>query len=213
MRQYFLSMLRSFVIQKILLLLVIFFGVQSSGEATHEWSPYFPFTQLSGDTHVVLKPSSTLGNQKFNYQINAQDIDGEASATMELSRVEGYKSADTQMTGVKSSFGSRTAPYPGHITSTIDCQSKKYVRERDFKFESAPSKLILAVASSRRIYGVCALEDVKFASIFWSGYDEKRKQLTTVRLFKTVKDPKKINEEQNSLLKTFSALFPQPGGA
>lgn len=166
----------------------------------------FPYSDSSIDTHITLEESTSAAQRSF-YTITNGSVEGKASITLATDATVGQSLISSQIFGIKRSFESTTAPYPGFITQVIACETKKYVKEESISFAGKPSKMILAVASGRRLFGICSLEEIKYASLFWTGYDEQRKQVVTVELFKPIEDLNKIDESQVKLKEIFRKVI------
>lgn len=163
----------------------------------------FPYGPSSADVQIALKHRNSNAAQRSVYLIKAGDIDGEAILDYALTAEAGRSMVHSQMAGIKSSFENMRAPYGGQITSRIDCNAQKYMKEQTVPFAGMETRLILAVAGGRRIFGICTIEQVQYASAFWSAYDEKRELVLTIKLFKPVADPKEIDQAQQQVLQTF----------
>lgn len=171
----------------------------------------FPYSESSAGVQIKLK-ENTSAAQGSVYTITAGQIDGEAVLNSAPTASLGQSLVNSQIVGVESTFQNSRAPYAGHITALIECNTNKFVKEKIVSFAGAETKLILAVTSGRRIFGVCSIEEVKYASVFWSGYDEQRRQVLTVKLFKPITDPNKIEESQQEIFGIFQKVINHPGG-
>lgn len=173
-------------------------------------SAQFPYAQSNQDLSIVLSKNVSVERHFFTYVIKSNDVEGEAVLTPVSSDDAGKAIVLSQIVGTKNTFANSRAPYAGHITSNIECNTKKYVREQKFLFGRSESTILLAVTNDRHIFGVCTLEQVKYASIVWAFYDDKRKHVISVKLFKPVSDIQKIEESYQDILKTFNLVMAQP---
>ena len=162
---------------------------------------------LAVDIKVVLKEKSSEKTGRAIYTVTAGDIDGQATITSVSSASEGKTMVSAEIVGVKSTFGSRNAPYGGHITSTIRCYTQKYVKEKSIFFANEKTQVILAVASNRRIFGICAADEIKYATAVWSAYDKSKSRVLTVKLFKPITDPIQIEKSQKEILQIFNEVI------
>lgn len=169
--------------------------------------PDFPYSDSKADIQITLDESTLNKAQRSFYEIKAGAIDGKATFTSVSTFSLGQSIMNSQIFGIKSTFESTTAPYPGFITQVIACETKKYVKEQNIVFSGKASKMILAVVSNRRLFGICSLDEIKYTSLFWTGYDEKRKQVVTIELFNPVTDISKINESQNEIIQIFNKII------
>ncbi len=169
----------------------------------------FPYSSSSTDVKIILREHPSDVDQRSVYLIKFGDIEGEAVLTPAFTKSEGQADIDSQIISITSTFRDSVAPYPGHITSSIRCDSTKYLKEKILSFRGADTKLILAVASGRHIFGVCSSNEIKYASAFWAAYDEQRKLVVTVKLFKPIGDPNKIEESQEEIRSVFNKVIHQ----
>lgn len=169
--------------------------------------------QVFGDDLIVApKMPHTEENQPVFYTIGLKNIEGEAILEPVSKLKDGEARVNEELVGVKSTFRNTAAPYGGHITSTIECHAKKFLKEETFSFGGAKTEVILAVASQRRLFGVCALDEIKYASVFWSAYDKEKKRVITVKLFKQIGDVSKIGTYQNDIFKNLKRVVNKIGG-
>lgn len=164
----------------------------------------FPYGESKNGLSIVLKES---GQGVRKYLISSKGIGGDASVISVSNSKDGQLIVDSELYGVKSSFESRAAPYPGAITTTISCATQAYIKEQSLMFLGQATELILAVASNRQIFGICTNEEIKYAAAVWSAFDTKRAQVVTVRLFKAIKDIKDITEVQAELTKVLERII------
>lgn len=167
----------------------------------------FPYGPSSADVQILLKEHTSAVGQRYVYLVKAGDIEGEAVLTSAPTSTIGRAIVDSQIVGVTSPFENSVAPYPGQITSLIACNTRKYVKEQNFRFGSVETKLVLAVASARRIFGSCSADEIKHAAIFWAAYDEQRRQVVTVKLFKPISGPDNVAESQQEILRIFRKIM------
>ena len=170
-----------------------------------------PYLQSSSAIQITLKNHSSSVHQT-SYLITSGDIEGDADLTPAPSTAEGQLIVSSQLVGVKSTFENSNAPYGGQITALITCNMQKYVKEQPVTFEGSVSQAILAVATARRGFGACSFDLVKYASVFWAGYDMQRKQVLTIKLFKPVMNPNKIDDSQKEILQILKKIINKSGG-
>ena len=163
----------------------------------------------ASDVQVVLKVPASATSRSSIYDVTSGEIDGQATVTRVNSESEGLTTVDAEIYGIKSTFSSRNAPYGGHITATIECHAKKYVKEKNIPFGNEKSEVILAVASSRRIFGICTADEIKFASGTWAAFDKAKNRVLSVQLFKPVADSKEIKKAQDEILKIVNEVITQ----
>lgn len=161
---------------------------------------------LASDVQVVLKSSSETTRRSI-YTINSGDIDGQATITAVDSATTAQSMVNAEIVGVKSTFNNSNAPYGGHITSTIKCHTHKYIKEKSLNFSGEKTQVILAVASSRRIFGICAADEISFASGTWAGYDKTKSRVLAVKLFKPISNPVQIDKSQQAILEIFNKVI------
>lgn len=164
-----------------------------------------PYLHASSEVQILKKDSQ--GSHGTLYSIKAGDIDGEAVLTSAPTATVGQSIIHSQVVGIESAFASSRVPYAGHITAQMDCNAKKFVKEQSFIFEGEQTKLILAVANARRILGSCLLEEIKHVSGFWAAYDQQRKQVLTLKLFKRVEGPEQIDQSQQEVKRVFQKII------
>lgn len=190
--------------------------VISASFAVKFWSESdggFPYGQSSEGLEIKQKDPSFGAAEGRAFRIKSGDIEGEAMVTAAPMKSAGQSMVNAELVGVKSTFQVSRAPYGGHITSFIDCEANKYIKEQNVAFAGAQTQMIMAVATARRIFGSCSTDQIKFASMIWSGYDEVRKQVLTVKLFKPVNDASAINQSQEEIFKVFQKVISHPGGS
>lgn len=159
----------------------------------------FPYSDSSADIQIILDESTSEKAQRSFYEIKSGVVEGKATLTSAATFSLGQSITNSQIFGIKSTFENTTAPYPGFITQVIACETKKYVKEKNISLGGKAGKMILAVVSGRRLFGICSLEEIKYASLFWTAYDEQRKQVVTVELFKPITDLNNIDESQKEI--------------
>jgi hypothetical protein len=170
----------------------------------------FPYGRSSSEIQVSPKENDFAVGRRTAYQVRSGDIEGEAILTPVHSATEADAMVDSQIFGVKSAFQERPAPYGGQITALIACDPQKYVKEQTVPFAGKDARLLLAVASGRKVYGSCSAEEIKYASIFLSAFDDARGQAITVKLFKPVANMAEIQPSQEALLKILHHLLSLP---
>lgn len=170
----------------------------------------FSYSQSSADIQIKPKESNFAAGQRSIFQVSAGSIEGEAVLTPVPAAGEGGSLVEAQLYGVKSAFQERPAPYGGQITAKIACDSQKYIQERAIPFGGGDGWLILAVASGRRLYGSCTAEEIKYASVFWAAFDEKKMQAVTVKLFKPVGSLEEIGASQQELVRVLRRVMGLP---
>lgn len=166
----------------------------------------FPYSQPSPGMEIQPKESNFAASQRLVFQIKAGLVEGEAILVPAQTAAEGEGFVESQIFGIKSTFLERPAPYAGQITSRVACDSQKYVKERAVPFAGSESRLILAVASGRRLFGSCSAEEIKFAAVIWAAFDRQRGQAVTVKLFKPVAGPQDIAPAQQEALQVLRKL-------
>lgn len=172
----------------------------------------FPYAAAVSGVQITLKDPAMVGEPRATFTIAAGDIDGEAVLTKDLMASQAQSFVDSEIVGVTSTFKSSIAPYPGYITTLMDCDTQKYLKEENFVFEGEATKLIFAVASDRRVYGTCSMGDVKYASVFWVAYDKRRRQAVSVKLFKPISNPAEVENTQQEILPIFKKIMHEAGG-
>lgn len=166
----------------------------------------FPYSKSSDETQITFDESISADQRSF-YMIKSGEVDGKATLTSAADATVGQSVINSQIFGIKSTFENTTAPYPGFITQEIACETKKYVKEESVPFAGKESKMILAVVSGRRLFGICSLEEIKYASLYWTAYDEKRKHVVTIELFRPITDLSMIEESQKELQQIFNKVM------
>ncbi|MBN8542141.1 MAG: hypothetical protein J0L82_17245 [Deltaproteobacteria bacterium] len=187
------------------------FGCGTSWSAEKKIS--FPYGKSSADVQIVLKEHDPSAMRTAVFSIQANDIEGEADLVSAPTPNMGRMIVDAKISTIKSTVENMHAPYGGEITKTIECKARKFVRERQISVPELESKLILAVATNRKIFGPCALEEIGNAAIFFAAYDKKRNQVVTVQLFKPLKfvnatvDTTQIEEFQEAAIRILAKLM------
>lgn len=171
----------------------------------------FPYAAPAGDVEIKLKGNGSTAQGEV-YEITAGDVHGEATLVSAPTSNIAQGIVNSHIVGVTSTFRNSRAPYAGQITAVINCDTKKFVKEQPMPFLGQRAEMVLAVANSRRIFGICAINEVKFATGTWAGYDADRKQVLTVKLFKPVDDPGAIEDSQKSIVQVFQKVINQQGG-
>ena len=164
---------------------------------------------LAAEIQVTLKAPASEKMGRAIYTITAGDIDGEASVVTVASPNNGKTMASAEIVGVKSTFSSTNAPYGGQITSTIQCHTQKYIKEQNINFNDEKTQVILAVASNRRIFGICTVNEIKFAVAVWSVYDKKRSRVLSVKLYKPISEATQIQKAQQDILQILNKVINQ----
>ncbi len=162
------------------------------------------------NVEVTVKFAATDRNPRTVYTIKADDIEGQATTTPVKTEKEAQTLISVEIVGVRSTFASANAPYGGQITSTIKCYTQKYVKEKTIPLNSEKAQVIMAVASDRKISGICSADEVKFASALLAAYDKDKNRVLVVKLFKPVtngKEAKQIDAAQQNLLETFNKVI------
>jgi hypothetical protein len=172
----------------------------------------FPYGN-SSDLQIQLKEHRLEGERNSVYFIKSADIEGEAALTPAPTLDLGQSFVNSQIVGVKSTFESSRAPYAGQITAMIDCHTKKFVKEQTLPFLGGESTAIMAVATGRHIFGSCSVDEMKYAAIVWAGYDQKRRQVLSVKLFKPVQGALQVELAQQEILRVLKTVIQQPGGS
>lgn len=167
----------------------------------------FPYGSPVKEIQIILKSYKPASARTTVFTIQAGGIQGEADLVSAPTANVGRLIIDANASTLKSTVENMHAPYGGEITSTIECRARKYVKDRDISFPGLDSKLILAVATSRKIFGVCALEEIGNVAVYFTAYDKKRKQVLTVQLFKPITDLKKIDEFQEEIFKLLQKII------
>jgi hypothetical protein len=171
----------------------------------------FPYGH-SADLQIQLKGHRAEGERSSVYLIKSADIEGEATLTSAPTIDLGQSFVNSQIVSVKSTFESSRAPYAGQITAIIDCHTKKFVKEQTLPFLGEESTAVMAVATSRHIFGSCSVDEMKYAAIAWAGYDRKRRQVLSVKLFKPVQGAAQVELAQQEILGILKTVIQQPGG-
>lgn len=165
---------------------------------------------LGPDIEIVLKEHDPEALQNKIFTIKAKEIEGEASLASVPNSDIGNIMVHSQIVGLKSTFSSMRAPYSGHITALIECKAQDYLKELGIPFGSSATTAILAVATQQRIVGACALEQIKYASAFWAGYDDEHNQVVSIKLFKPIADLQMVDQYQEDLSQTLIKITRQP---
>ncbi|MDX9731607.1 MAG: hypothetical protein RBT63_07545 [Bdellovibrionales bacterium] len=165
---------------------------------------------LDSNIQIILKEHHPEALQNAIYSIKSGAIEGEAFLTSAPTSSIGHMMVSSQIVVLKTTVENMRAPYAGHITAVIECKARKYMKERTVPFGSEETQLILTVATGRRIFGVCAIEEAKYASAFWAGYDEQHRQVVTVKLFKPVSDLDMIEQSQEDIAQVLLKMISQP---
>lgn len=159
------------------------------------------------DVQIVLKQPASEKNRRAVYSVTSGNIDGLATVTSVTSASDAQTMVNAEIVNVKSTFDSSNAPYGGHITATIKCHTQKYVKEKEVIFEGEKTQAIVAVASNRRIFGICSADEVNFASGTWAAYDKNKNRVLTLKLFKPVSQASQIEKAQQDILQIFSKVI------
>lgn len=145
------------------------------------------------------KKNKIIQNKKISGDITYKETQNINSATQII---------DTQLFSIKSSFKKMNAPYGGHVTKHITCDTEKYLKEIPFIYQGQETKIILAVATARKLFGGCAKQQIKHAALFWVAYDKKISKIIIIRLFKPLEEieqieifQKKLFDEMKNILK------------
>jgi hypothetical protein len=154
------------------------------------------------ELQVFVREAST--NKKLTlYKVCLGDIEGEISLTPESSAVVGGVVVNSLVLGVESVFDDSRVPYGGQITSTITCENRKYLKAHAIDYGGKGTKLVLAVANGRQIFGACGADQIKYVSAVWAGYDEINGRVITIKLFKPVVNISDIESFQSDVLRAF----------
>jgi hypothetical protein len=141
--------------------------------------------------------------KRSTYKFCSGDIEGEIVLTSEDSYEVGRVIINSLIFGLKSTFADSRAPYGGQITSMIGCINKKYVKEQTIFFDERATKIILAVANDRQIFGICAENEIKYVSAVWAGYDAPKKRVAVIRIFKPIVNLNDIDPSQKDIMRVF----------
>lgn len=166
----------------------------------------FPYGKPSSEIQITLKNDGATSTENTVYLISTKDLSGEAIFKNIQDDNEAQVIILSQLLGIKSAFTNSRAPYGGHITAIIDCKSQQFLKEEKTEFQSKSTNLILAIASERHIFGGCSLDQIKFAAGLWAAFDEKRKQVVTIKLFAPISNPNQIEESQQKILHVIKEL-------
>lgn len=138
-------------------------------------------------------------NDKKNQIIQNKEFSGDITYKKNQNTNSATQIIDTQLFSVKSSFKKMNAPYGGHVTKHITCDTEKYLKEVPFIYQGKETKVIFAVATARKLFGGCAKQQIKHAALFWAAYDKKTRKVIIIRLFKPLKEIDQIEIFQNQL--------------
>lgn len=105
---------------------------------------------------------------------------------------------------IKGLYQPKKNPYAGEVTALVQCDHKFAPREFKVKCGSKMAKAIAGGAGERHAFGMCTAKDIREIGIFFSCYDEKRKELLEVRLFLPF-DKSKAWKAQLSAAEKFAA--------
>jgi hypothetical protein len=183
------------------LLLSLFMNMAVSAEKI------FPYGHPSSNIQIDLKYYNSAATRSAVYTIKSGEIEGDADFVSAPTPQIGRLILNSKITVFNSTAANMHAPYAGQITSTITCNAGKYIREQKFSIKGLSSNLILAVASPRKVFGVCSLDEVGYAGLYFTAYDEAKKHVITVQLFKPVSDLKKLESTQQEIFKTLQTLL------
>lgn len=114
---------------------------------------------------------------------------------------------ETQIAGLKSVFDPMVAPYGGQLTRSIVCEAKKFLKESSLLFQGKDSPILFAVANERKTTGTCSIKQIRFVTLFWVAYDVPQKNLLQFKLYRSIKDLKKIDTYRNELKNTLQKIF------
>lgn len=158
----------------------------------------------SKNKEVRFSPLETSSDgRRSSYKLCSGDIEGEIVLTAESSADVAEVIVNSLISGLKSTFADSRAPYGGQITSIIGCSNRKYVKEHTLVFDDRNTKIVLAVANDRQIFGICAEDQIKYVSALWAAYDSSKKRLVVVRLYKPILLVKDIDVSQVEILRIF----------
>lgn len=188
-----------------------FVAVGFIGAAITYWmtkSPKFPYGKPD---HVKIQFNSEVSNPggRQIYDLTGENARGQAIVTSMGSKNEALRLVDAEIVGIRSTYEKMTAPYPGQITKAIECDTKKFVRELALPPGEVTGSVIVAAANDRRIFGVCAADEVKYVGGVWAAFDEARRNLILVKLYAPVGGPEEIEAVQKVLWRTFMQISGQ----
>lgn len=146
--------------------------------------------------------------EKKIYGIISQGTEGEAVAYNMTGEEFATPLMDSFLTGIKSSFENRRAPYSGHITTDIDCVARKYLKELPVTFKNRKTNAVLAVANERKL-AVCSLEQIKFISAYWTAFNKDKQLVFTVKLFMRIQNLDTVHKSHQRLLKRLQDIINQ----
>lgn len=163
----------------------------------------YPYASSSAETRITMLANASAGDPRAFFRIESGDIKGEAVLTSVAGAGEGKAIVESELFSARSAFADRPAPYPGHVTSRIECTARKFAREEPLPFGGTETRLVLAVAGPRGIVGSCLVNHVKFASASWTAFDARRGQVVSIKLLKPVSEVSQVREAQNDLVRIF----------
>lgn len=170
--------------------------------------PVFPYGRPEG-LKIQFVPEISSGADRQVFELRGEASRGQAILTKSPSKKEALQLIDAEMVGVRSTYEKTTAPYPGQITKTIECDTKRFVRERDLPAGELTGSVVVAAANDRRVFGICALDEVKYVGGVWAAYDEARRSLVLVKIYASVNRPAEIETVQKKLWETFLEIAGQ----
>ena len=163
----------------------------------------------AANVELTLKFPASKTNQTSIYTVTAGKIDGEATVTAVGNETDGKSTVDAEIYGVKSTFTNRNAPYGGHITATIECHTQKFIKETTLPYNNEKTEIILAVASDRKIFGICMADEIKYASGTWAAYDKTKSRVLSIKLFMPVANSAQVNQAQQDIKKIVNEVIKQ----
>lgn len=181
---------------KFLIIIIIFliFGIYLKNTLNS-----FPYQYPKNEIEINLQKNSGGLSQPTIYLIKAGEIVGRAKITKVPNSDSGLTLVNWNIINFKSTFRNSAAPYGGQVTSQISCESQKFIKEQSVIFLKKESKVLLGVANNRQIFGSCVLDEIKYATGVWAGYDDSNKQVLSIELFKAIQSPIEIENAQNKI--------------
>jgi hypothetical protein len=151
------------------------------------------FAQPIPSTSFQLNPKYNLklneaqsqngGASGFNSVFEGADFEVHARGTRITDEKAARKMAEVELAGIRRLYEPRRNPYEGQITEVVQCD--KNLRPRYFSFKVGGQKVdaILAGANSRKIFGVCARDQLDFWGGYFNFYDKASQLVLEFRIF------------------------------
>jgi len=145
-------------------------------------------------------------NQSVNYESDGLELEvrilplHDAQAAKHVSNIE--------LLNMKNLFQPQITPYRGEITRLVQCQNSYGPENFSFKTPVGEAKALLGGANSRREFGACARNEIKYWSVYFN-FSTPGGDLISGRLFAKVDRPSvaQVKRTATKLKSTLKNLF------